>query len=103
MAWWARINKYFEYHEGTYVKEMDKISFVGHRMSGNAKEWFESRTAQLKRLKKEDDWKAFSSAIEARFHSRFEQRDALQKIDRIIYDGDIELYIDKMDIANTRA
>jgi hypothetical protein len=102
-AWWARINKYFEYYEGTYVKETDKISFVGHRMSGNAEEWFESRAAQLKRLKKEDDWKAFSSAIEARFHSRFEQRDALRKIDRIVYDGDIELYIDKMDIANTRA
>lgn len=102
-AWWARINKYFEYYEGTYVKETDKISFVGHRMSGNAEEWFESRAAQLKRLKKEDDWKAFSSAIESRFHSRFEQRDALRKIDRIVYEGDIELYIDKMDIANTRA
>jgi hypothetical protein len=72
VAWWARINKYFEYYEGTYVKETDKISFVGHRMSGNAEEWFESGAAQLKQLKKEDDWKPFSSAIEARFHSRFE-------------------------------
>lgn len=102
-AWWARINKYFDYYENTYVNETDKISFVGHRMSGNAEEWFESRAAQLRRLKKEDDWKAFSSAIETRFQSRFEQRDALRKLDRIVYEGDIELYIDKMDIANTRA
>jgi len=27
----------------------------------------------------------------------------LRKIDRIVYDGDIELFIDKMEIANTRA
>ena len=27
----------------------------------------------------------------------------MRKIDRIVYDGDIELYIDKMEIANTRA
>jgi hypothetical protein len=85
------------------VKETDKISFVGHRMSGNAEEWFESRAAELTRLKKEDDWKVFSSAIESRFPSRFEQRDALRKTDRIVYTSNIELYIDKMDIANTRA
>jgi len=27
----------------------------------------------------------------------------LCKIDRIVYDGDIELYIDKMEIANAQA
>jgi hypothetical protein len=102
-AWWARVGNYFKYYETTYVKETDKIAFVGHRMSGNAEEWYEARAAQLKRQNKEDDWKAFSSAIETRFSSRFEQRDALRKIDRIVYEGDIELYIDKMEIANTRA
>jgi len=73
---------------------------VGHRMSGNAEEWYEARAAQLKQQNKEDDWKSFASAIETRFSIRFEQRDALRKIDRIVYNGDIELYIDKMKIAN---
>lgn len=102
-TWWARVANYFKYYETTYVKETDKIAFVGHHMSGNAEEWYEARAAQLKRQHKEDDWKAFSSAIETRFSSRFEQHDALRKIDRIVYEDDIELYIDKMEIANTRA
>ena len=102
-AWWARVENYFKYYETTYVKETDKIAFIGHRMSGNTEEWYEARAAQLKQQNKEDDWKSFTSAIETQFSSRFEQHDALCKIDRIIYDGDIELYIDKMEIANARA
>ena len=62
-AWWARVGNYFKYYETTYVKETDKIAFVGHRMSGNAEEWYEARAAQLKQENKEDDWKSFSSEI----------------------------------------
>jgi len=102
-AWWAHVGNYFKYYETTYVKEMDKIAFVGRRMSENTEEWYKERAAQLKQQNKEDDWKSFASAIETRFSSRFKQRDALRKIDRIVYDGDIELYIDKMEIANARA
>jgi len=101
-AWWARVGNYFKYYETTYVKETDKIAFVGNRMSGNADEWYEVRATQLKQ-NKEDDWKSFASAIEIRFSSRFEQCEALRKIDRIVYDGDIKLYSDKMEITNARA
>jgi len=101
-AWWARVGNYFKYYETTYVKETDKITFVGHQMSCNAEEWYQARAAQLNQQNKEDDWKSFASAIETRFSSRSEQCDTLRKIDRIIYDGDIELYIDKMEIANAQ-
>ena len=102
-AWWACVGNYFKYYETTYVKKTDKIAFVGYWMSENAEEWYEARAAQLKQQNKEDDWKSFALAIKTRFSSRFEQRDASRKIDRIVYDGNIELYIDEMEIANTRA
>ena len=37
-AWWARVGNYFKYYKTTYVKAMDKIAFVGHRMSENTEE-----------------------------------------------------------------
>jgi len=51
-AWWARVGNYFKYYKTTYVMEMDKIAFVGHRMSGNTEEWYETRAAQLKQQNK---------------------------------------------------
>jgi len=63
-AWWAHVGNYFKYYETTYVKETDKITFVGHWMSGNAEEWYEACAAELKQQNKEDDWKLFASAIE---------------------------------------
>jgi len=83
-AWWARVGNYFKYYETIYVKETDKIAFVGHRMSGNAEEWYEARVAHLKQQNKEDDWKPFALAIETRFSSRFAQHDALHGIDPIV-------------------
>ena len=41
-------------------------------------------------------------AIETRFSSGFEQCDTIRKINCIIYDGNIKLYIDKIEITNTR-
>jgi len=99
-AWWPHVGNYFKYYETTYVKETDKIAFVEHWMSGNAEVWYEARATQLKQQGKEDDWKSFASVIEIQFSSRFEQHDVLHKIDLIIYDSDIELYIDKLEIAN---
>jgi len=101
-AWWARVGNYFKYYETTYVKEMDKITFIQHRISRNAEEWYEAHAAQPKQQNKEDDWKSFASVIETRFSSRFEQRNALRKIERIVYNGDIKLYIDKIEIVNAR-
>ena len=69
VAWLARVGNYFKYYETTYVKETDKITFVGHRMSGNSEEWYEVYAAQLKQQNKENDWKSFASAIETRFSS----------------------------------
>jgi len=63
-AWRARVGNYLKYYKTTYVKETDKIAFVGNQMSGNAEEWYEARAAQLKQQNKEDDWKSFASAIE---------------------------------------
>ena len=100
-VWWARVGNYFKYYETTYGKEMDKIAFEGHRMSGNAEEWYEAHAAQLKQQNKEDNWKSFTLAIETQFSSRFEQRDSLRKIDCIVYNGNIELYIALIEIANT--
>jgi len=90
-AWWARVGNYFKYYETTYVKETDKIAFRGHRISGNAEEWYEACATQLKQQNKEDDWKSFALAIETQFSSRFEQRDVLCKIDCIVYNDDMEL------------
>jgi len=71
VAWLARVENYFKYSDTTYVKEMDKISFVGHQMSGNDEEWYETHAVQLKQQNKEDNCKSFASAIETRFSSRF--------------------------------
>jgi len=37
-AWRARVGNYLKYYKTTYVKETDKIAFVGNQMSGNAEE-----------------------------------------------------------------
>ena len=44
----------------------------------------------------------FFPDVETQFSSRFEQCNTLCKIDHIVYDGDIEVYIDKIEIVNTR-
>jgi len=62
-AWWARVGNYFKFYETTYVKETDKIAFLGHWMSGNAEEWYEARAAQLKQQNKEDVSKYSSDRV----------------------------------------
>ncbi|KAI5842080.1 hypothetical protein BZA05DRAFT_422638 [Tricharina praecox] len=102
-VWCSIIGNYFDYYKGTYQNEVDKISFIGSRMQGNAEEWFEGRVAHLHKNKLTDNCEAFTHVLEARFQSRSEERDALKKLDKIEYDGNIDLYINRMEIVNARA
>ena len=71
--WWESINKYFAIHRKRVPTDETKIYLVGTFLRDQAADWYLERKQTMKTLHLEDNWKAFSMAIEEQFTDRQEQ------------------------------
>ena len=71
--WWESIDKYFAIHRKRVPTDETKIYSVGTFLRDQAADWYMERKRTMKTLHLEDNWKAFSMAIEELFTDRQEQ------------------------------
>ena len=87
--WWEYIDEYFAIHRKRVPTDETKIYSVGTFLRDQAADWYMERKRTMKTLHLEDNWKAFSTAIEERFTDRQEQGKDHEKLLVLEYQGDM--------------
>ena len=65
--WWESIDKYFTIHKRYVPTYQMKILSVGTFLRDQAADWYIERKLTLRTTKWNDNWEAFSKAMEDRF------------------------------------
>ena len=81
-VWHASINRYLRYHAGTWSSDEDLITIVGSFMKDIALDWFDARASTLFESHKVDTFAAFVEAMDERFKTEEEDKEALKKFER---------------------
>ena len=102
-VWHASINRYLRYHAGTWSSDEDLITIVGSFMKDIALDWFDSRATTLSQNHKVDTFAAFVEAMDERFKTDEEDKEALKKLRAVKYKGNVLEYLDSMRTLNLRA
>ena len=70
--WWESINEYFAIHHKRVPSDETKIFPLGTFLRDQAADWYTERKRSMKALYLEDNWVAFSAAMEDRFTDKQE-------------------------------
>ena len=100
--WWESIDEYFTIHRKRVPTDKTKIYSVGTFLRDQAADWYQERKRTMKTLHLEDNWKAFSTALEERFTDRQEQGNDYEKLLALEYQGDMQTYRAKFNELNSR-
>ena len=100
--WWESIDEYFAIHRKRVPTDETKIYSVGTFLRDQAADWYMESKRTMKTLHLEDNWKAFSMAIEERFTDRQEQGKDHEKLLALEYQGDMQTYLAKFNELNSR-
>ena len=102
--WWESIDEYFAIHRKRVPTDETKIYSVGTFLRDQAANWYMERKRTMKALHLEDNWKAFSTAIEERFTDCQEQGNLKdrEKLLALEYQGDMQTYLAKFNELNSR-
>ena len=100
--WWESIDEYFTIHRKRVPTDETKIYSVGTFLGDQAADWYMERKRTMKTLHQEDNWKAFSMAIEERITDRQEQGKDHEKLLALEYQGDMQTYLAKFNELNSR-
>ena len=100
--WWESIDEYFAIHWKRVPTDETKIYSVGTFLRDQASDWYMERKQTKKTLHLEDNWKAFSMAIEERFTDRQEQGKDHEKLFALEYQGDMQTYLAKFNELHSR-
>ena len=88
--WWESIDEYFAIHRKRVPTDETRIYSVGTFLRDQAADWYMERKRTMKTLHLEDNWKAFSMAIEERFTDSQEQGKDHEKLLALEYQGDMQ-------------
>ena len=100
--WSESINKYFVIHQKRVPNDQTKIYSLGTFLRDQAADWYAERKRSRKALDLEDNWVAFSAAIEDRFTDRQETGKDHEKLLALEYNGDMQTYLDRFNELNSR-
>jgi hypothetical protein len=100
--WFTVLEDYLNYHQASYENDRDKITIVGSHMDGKARDWFDSRKRQMRDLHVNDNFISFQKAMDARFKTDKEDHVNLRKMKKVIYNNDVQAYIDSLEHLNLK-
>ena len=100
--WWESINKYFAIHQKRVCNNETKIYSLGTFLRGQAADWYTERKRSKNALYLEDNWVAFSAAMEDRFTDKQETAKDHEKLLALEYNGDMQTYLVHFHELNSR-
>ena len=100
--WGESIDEYFAIHRKRVPTDETKIYSVGTFLRDQVADWYMERKRKMKTLHLEDNWKAFSMAIEEWFTDCQEQGKDHEKLLAHQYQGDMQTYLAKFNELNSR-
>ena len=100
--WWELINEYFASHQKRVPNDHTKIYSLGTFLRDQAADWYAERKRSMKALHLDDNWVAFSAAIEDRFTDRQEIGKDHEKLLALEYGGDMHTYLLRFNKLNSR-
>ena len=99
--WWESIDEYFTIHKRRVPTDQTKIFSVGTFLRDQAADWYIERKRTLRAAKLNDNWEAFSEAMEDRFTDRQETGKDHEKLLALEYGGDIQTFLAKFNELNS--
>ena len=100
--WWESIDEYFTIHKRHVPTDETKIFSVGTFLRDQAADWYIERKRTLRAAKLNDNWEAFSEAMEDRFTDRQETGKDHKKLLALEYGGDIQTFLARFNELNSR-
>ena len=100
--WWESINEYFAIHQRRVPNDQTKIYALGTFLRDQAADWYAERKRSMKALHLDDNWVAFSAAMEERFTNRQEKGKDYAKHLALEYAGDMHTYLARFNEFNSR-
>ena len=100
--WWKSMDEYFTIHKRRVSTDETKIFSVGTFLRDQAADWYIERKRTLRAAKLNDNWEAFSEAIEDRFTDRQEMGKDHEKLLALEYGGDIQTFLARFNELNSR-
>ena len=88
--WWETINEYFVIHQKRVPHDQTKIYSLGTFLQDQAADWYAERKRSMKALHLDDNWVAFSAAMEERFTDRQETGKDRETLLALEYAGDMQ-------------
>ena len=99
---WESINEYFAIHQKRVPNDHRKIYSLGTFLRDQGAEWYTERKRSMKALHLDDNWVAFSAAMEERFTDCQEIGKDHEKLLALEYTGDMQTYLARFDELNSR-
>ena len=94
---WTKILQHFlEYHIDTWRRDKDMIMTVGSCMKDTARDWFDARDEQMRKLRIVDNYKPFVESMDLQFKHDKEAQIAARKLRQVKYQSDILKYLDTL-------
>ncbi len=100
--WFRRLNDYLHHYKGTWDDDEDLIRIFGSFMTGEARDWFDTRADTLEDNRQTDTFSAFVSAMDERFKVDFEKETNYRALSKVKYTGNVLQYIDKLRALNQK-
>ena len=100
--WWESIDEYFTIYKRRVPTDQTKIFSVGTFLRDQVADWYIERKRTLCAAKLNDNWEAFSEAMEDQFTDRQETGKDHEKLLALEYGGDIQTFLAKFNELNSR-
>ena len=100
---WTKILQHFlEYHVDTWRRDKDMIMTIGSFIKDTARDWFDARDEQMRKLRIVDKYKSFMESMDLRFKHDKEAQIAARKLRQVKYQSDIWKYLDTLQQLNMK-
>jgi hypothetical protein len=99
-AWWRAMEEWMDVNKKNFAKDKAKIYRVGSMLRKKASVWHQARQDECIRMRIEDNWKAYASAIQERFIDEEELENDEEKMRELKYEGGITDFITRLDVLN---
>jgi hypothetical protein len=101
-AWCRAMEEWMDVNKKNFSNDKTKIYWVGSMLRKKARVWHQARQDECTRMHIEDNWKAYSSAIQERFIDEEDLENDEEKMRELKYEGDIKDFITRLDVLNGR-
>ena len=100
--WWESIKEYFTIHQKRVPNDETKIYSLGTFLRDQAADWYTERKGSMKALYLEDNWVAFSAAMEDRFTNKQKMGKDHETPLALEYSGVMQTYLAHFNELNSR-